>query len=448
MWRAGRSRPAGRAEPAGLRQQLHRERKARRYAESMARQLRRDALHDPLTGLANRTLLLERMGAALARAERLSTYVGVLLLDLDRFKRVNDSLGHACGDELLRTVAARLLGLTRRSDVVSRLGGDEFVVVVEDVADGEELKVLAERIAACLAEPLTIHGHALIVRTSIGMRLAQSSETADGALRDADAAMYEAKRLGAGHRLLIDGATRALGWTPLEAEEELRQALAAGHVRSAFQPVVDLRTDTVVGVECLARWTHPRRGPIPPSDFLALAEETGLSAELDRHMLAAATRQMSQWGAVTGRKWFVGVNLSPAALDDDTLLASVAAALSESGLPASALAVEFCERSLLAEGTWTARNLAGLQALGIRLVIDDFGTANAHFSFLRRFPIDAMKVDLSYAGDIVSRSRDRALLAGLVAMAAALDMTTVAEGIDNAEQADVLRELGVGLGQG
>lgn len=437
-----------RSELGRLRRRLLRERAARLEAESIAERFSRGALHDPLTGLANRTLLLDRVNAALTRRREGGGRVGVLFLDLDRFKATNDRFGHGAGDELLREVAVRLIAGCRRSDVVSRLGGDEFVVLCEDIADVAELLELADRVASLLAEPLLLCGRWVTVRSSIGMRLAVQGDTADGVLRDADAAMYAAKRLGSGHRVLFDAQTGQSAADQVGVEEELREGLASGQVQPVYQSVVHLGTGESVGAEGLARWHHPIRGTIEASHFIALAAEAGAAADLDRRIMTAAAEQAAVWGFGSAQPAFMATTLSPDGLDDEHLLGHVADILSVTGLPPGTLGLKITERSLINEGTWTARNLTGLHEMGVLLSIDDFGMASGTFSYLRRYHINALKIDHSLVLGVLTSARERALVAGMVAMAKALDMTTVAKGVESRQQAEVLADIGVDLGHG
>lgn len=435
-------------EIARLRRRVLRERTARMEAESIAERFTRGALHDPLTGLANRVQLLDRMNVALARSDLLGGSVGVLFLDLDRFKRVNDSLGHGYGDDLLREVADRLVQACRRSDVVCRLGGDEFVVLCEGVVDADELRDLGDRIAVMLAAPLDLAGNPLTVLTSIGMRLASAVDTADGVLRDADAAMYAAKRLGSGHRVLFDGTTRLGALDRLGIESELRTALLRGDIVPVYQRVVDLHSGRTAGAECLARWEHPSRGQVTPAEFIAVAEDCGLIAELDRHMIGLAVQQAAAWGFGSYRPGVVSANLSAATLDDERLVADVAASLASNDLPGSALCLEITECAPVHEGAWTKRNAVGLRELGVLLAIDDFGEGPATFGHLRRFPADGLKINGSVVANLVTKPRERAFIAGTVAMARTLGLTTTAGHIETSMQADILRDLGVDRGQG
>lgn len=438
----------GNGDLVRLRRRVQRERKARLEAESIAERFSRGAFHDPLTGLANRVQLLDRMNLALARSGQLGASVGLLFLDLDRFKRVNDSLGHGYGDDLLREVAVRVVAACRRSDVVCRLGGDEFVVLCEDVVDADELRDVADRIAAALAAPLKLAGHSVTVRTSIGMRLASSVDTADGVLRDADAAMYAAKRLGSGHRVLFDGTAGQGALDLLDIEAQLRTALLRGDIVPVFAPVVDLRTGRTAGAECLARWDHPCRGEVTAPEFGAVVQDGQLTAELDRRTIGLAVEQAAAWRFGSRRPGVVCANLSPATLDDERLVADVADSLARHDLPGSALCLQITEGAPVSEAAWTNSNAAALRELGVLLAVDRFGHGSGTFSHLHRFPADGLKIDGSLIAGIVGEPREQKFIAAIVALARTLGLTTTAAQVQTAEQHELLRELGVDLGQG
>lgn len=431
-----------------LRRRLSRERTARLEAEAIAERFTRDALHDPLTGLANRVLFLDRLEIALDRAARLGSLIGVLFLDLDDFKVVNDSLGHQAGDALLQEVARRLSSVCRGADVVARLGGDEFVMLCEDAGRVEVVQGVADRIVSVLGAPLNVSGHVLRPRASIGIRMAGGPDAADAVLRDADFAMYAAKRRGTGRAAVFDGRARVDSVARLHSEVELRQALRGGEVEAWYQPVVDLVTGAVVGVEALARWRHPTRGLLPPVEFIPLAEQIGLIGELDRQMLVAAARQAASWASTEDRQLTLNVNVSAGELDDPALTIRVESVLRDAGLPSAALCLEITESVLVGDRAPVLGNLRGLRDLGVRLAIDDFGTAYSTFSYLQRLPIDVLKIDRSFVVGVGSVARDDAIVAGIVAMARALGLETVAEGVETAAQAAAIASLGVDRGQG
>lgn len=433
---------------ARLERRLERERRARLEAESIAERFTREALHDPLTGLANRALFMDRLELALDRASRVGSLVGLLFLDLDRFKLVNDSLGHGIGDELLREVGRRLTRLVRSTDVVARLGGDEFVVLVEDARSADGLEDLAQRIETRLAQPVVLGGHELGMPASIGIRLARSGETADAVLRDADAAMYVAKDKATGRHVMFTADTRTRTMARVELESDLRRALSGSgsEITAHFQPIVDLRTGAVSGAEALARWNPPGRASIAPDVFIPVAEETGLVRRLGARMLVQACRQAVSWGFGPGNT--MSVNVSVTELEDVGLVERVGAALEVSGLAPAALCLEITERLYLSDDETVHTNLAALRELGVRLAIDDFGVEYASMSYLKRLPIDVLKIDRSFVAGLGRDDRDEAIVAAIATMAHSLDLRAIAEGVETAGQADVLRRLGIDAAQG
>jgi diguanylate cyclase (GGDEF)-like protein len=413
------------------------------------------AFHDALTGLPNRALFRDRTQQALARAHNrrkpTAGRVAVLFADLDDFKSINDSLGHGAGDQLLREVASRLATTLRLEDTIARLGGDEFAILLEDLPDAKAAEATAGRLLAALTLPirLTATGKDVVARASIGVALSHDPEdTAEDLLRDADAAMYAAKNGGRNrHRVFeTDMHSRALERFALEGE--LRRALDQGELTLDYQPVLELATHRVVAVEALVRWRHPERGIIPPGDFIPTAEETGLIVPLGRWVLQQACRcaktLQGRPGASPGL--VMSVNLSPRQFHDPRLVEDVADAIESAGIDATTLVLEITESMLTADLDSTAATLARLKALGVRLAIDDFGTGYSTLSYLRRFPIDILKLDreLIEAGS----GPDAKLMKAIVGLGRSLDLATVAEGIERPEQEIELRELGCDLGQG
>ena len=430
-----------------LRARADRERRARLEAETIAERFARDALHDPLTGLANRALLLDRLDLALARAERLDSRVGLLFLDLDGFKAVNDSLGHGAGDRLLIALAGRLSSLVRGTDLVARLGGDEFVLLCEDVHDEAALTTLADAVATAAADLRLLDGRQVDVTASIGVRLAVGGERADVVLRDADVAMYEAKTAGRSRWVVFDTLNRTRASSRTDLEAELRRGVAAAEFTAWYQPVVNMQTGEVTGAEALIRWQHPTRGLVMPDAFILVAEECGLIGQLGAQMLAMACRQAAAWDfARVGR--MMHVNTSARELSTHGFPAAVSAILDAAGLAPGTLCLEITERQLVDEHPLVQRNLDELRGLGVALAIDDFGTEYASFSYLRRLPVDVLKIDRSFVTDIADVARDAAIVAGIVAMARALGVRTVAEGVETVEQARALRRAGVDEAQG
>ena len=410
------------------------------------------AFHDALTGLPNRALFLDRLGQALARRGRHGALTAVLFLDLDRFKWINDSLGHAAGDQLLVQVAARLTAATRSGDSVARFGGDEFVVLCEELEGEWEARAIAERLDAALSEHFCVEGRDMTVTASIGIvtTASASGATADSLLRDADAAMYRAKERGRDRIESFQGGMRALALERLEVEADLRRALERHELRVHYQPVVRLSGAAMLGVEALVRWQHPTRGLVSPAEFIPVAEETGLIRPLGAYVLREACRQVSQWnrGNPDRAPLSVSVNLSARQMSAADLTRLVLTALNESGLEPGLLCLEITE-SVLMEDVGASRSvLQSLKELGVRLGIDDFGTGYSSLLYLRRFPVDFLKVDRSFVSGLGQNSEDGAIVAGVLGLAHALGVEAIAEGVELPEQADKLAVLGCELAQG
>ncbi|MCW2994776.1 MAG: hypothetical protein JWQ18_2271 [Conexibacter sp.] len=407
------------------------------------------ALHDALTGLPNRALFTDRIQHALIQGRRRGTSCGVIFLDLDRFKTVNDSLGHGAGDELLVAVARRIDESLRSADTAARLGGDEFAVLLEDLGGADEAVMVAERITAALAAPVLVQGHEVYVQVSVG--IAVGRQEASELLRQADVAMYRAKRDGKGrHRVFEDG-MQAEVVERLELESELLRAIERDEIEVHYQPVIALDGQTLAGFEALARWTHPTRGLVPPPHFIPLAEENGSIVELGRQILRTACQQAAAWMAVfpTDEPRIMSVNLSGRQLEDPNIVADVAAALADSGLPAAALVLEITETVLMHDTEATISRLTALKALGVRLAVDDFGTGYSSLRYLRRFPIDILKMAKPFVDGLdTGDDEGRALARAIVELASSLKLACIAEGIEAGAQADVLHDLGCGMGQG
>ncbi|HET7489660.1 MAG TPA: EAL domain-containing protein [Acidimicrobiales bacterium] len=413
-------------------------------------QLRHQAFHDPLTGLANAALFRDRIGHALAHRTTRRRTVAVLFCDLDGFKRVNDSLGHASGDELLRAVGRRLVSLVRPADTVARLGGDEFAVLLEEVMFAAEANVVAERLADALREPIVIDGRDLFLSFSVGIAVADSeTDTVDALLRNADLAMYRAKAEGLGSYKRYEPAMRSEVVDQTGLESDLHHALARGELSLRYQPIVDLETGRLVGAEALARWNHPVRGLVPPAEFIPLAEWSSLIVDLGRWVLHEACSKAKRWAEL----WpddppAVSVNLSGRQLLHPGLPNDVSVALELTGLDPGRLVLEMTESVLLEHNDETVGTLQRLKELGVRLAIDDFGTGYSSLSYLHRFPFDVLKIDRSFVERLSYESRERSLASGIVRMGRGLDLVTVAEGIEGEEQLRALRSLGCDLGQG
>jgi diguanylate cyclase (GGDEF)-like protein/PAS domain S-box-containing protein len=428
-------------------------------------ELTRQALHDPLTGLGNRTLFRERVGAALARAAREGGVAGgsgvaVLLLDLDDFKSINDSLGHGAGDTLLTTVARRLLNATRGCDAVARLGGDEFAVLVDGARGADAAVVVADRVLEALRRPVGLEGAEVTVSASVGIATSAHADSAEALLRDADVAMYRSKALGRGRHLTFEPAMHAAALARLQLEGELRRAVTRqppgvaappeGGFYLVYQPIVELATGEVRGVEALLRWRHPERGVVSPAEFIPLAEETGLIVPLGRWVLHAACRELGAWrraspGAGAVR---VAVNAAERQLRDPALLDDVRAALAAGGLPGEALLLEITEGALMQDPERVRDTLAALKALGVCVAVDDFGTGYSSLSYLQRFPVDVLKIDKRFVDGVAAEDGDRAIARTVIALGRTLGLRTVAEGVETEEQRAALVGLGCELGQG
>ncbi|MGY1643865.1 putative bifunctional diguanylate cyclase/phosphodiesterase [Geodermatophilus sp. SYSU D00703] len=406
--------------------------------------LAHQANHDPLTGLPNRTLLADHVAARFAPGR---SGLACLFLDLDNFKVVNDSLGHAAGDELLVEVAARLRGAVRPGDLVARFGGDEFVVVCEDVGEDEAV-ALAERIGAVLAEPVRLGGVDVRPRASVGVTV-QTAEhaAAEELIRDCDIAMYQAKAGGKGRITVLDQQARAEARDKLRLVAELREAIERREITLLYQPIFSADDRTPVAVEALARWDHPVRGPISPATFVALAEESGLIGGLGELVLDETCRQLAAWDRVLGAAapQLANVNVSALQLDGN-LHGSVRAALERYGLPPSRLSVEITESALMKDPASAREVLTQLRDLGVQLAIDDFGTGYSSLAYLRHLPVDCLKVDRSFVAELAHGHTE--IASAVIALAASLDLTTVAEGVETDEQAAELARLGAGFLQG
>jgi len=426
---------------------------------TMEARLRELAFHDPLTGLANRALFLDRVAHAFERARREGVTAAVLFLDLDDFKRVNDSLGHAAGDELLVAAAVRLRQTVRLSDTAARLGGDEFAVLVEDAHARADAADLAGRLAEAFRLPFAVGRREIVSGASIGVAIAQPGETPDEVLRNADVAMYVAKAHGRGSFELFAPGMHAAVVARVELEADLRRALDAardapltGELQLAFQPIVELATRRVVGAEALLRWHHATRGDVAPESFIPVAEETGLIVPLGRLVLREACRAAARWAHARGEAPTAGpaltVNVSARQLADATFAEDVRAALADSGLAPARLVLELTESVLIHHAPEIGERLLALQALGTRLAVDDFGTGYSSLGYLQRFPLDVLKVDRSFVRALGTAAPDAAIARAVVALGQALGLETVAEGVESAQQADVLQSMGCSAAQG
>jgi diguanylate cyclase (GGDEF)-like protein/PAS domain S-box-containing protein len=406
------------------------------------------ALHDSLTQLPNRLLLLDRLSQALARTARDDSLVAVLMLDLDRFKFVNDSLGHPAGDDLLIAVAHQLGEAVRPGDTVARLGGDEFVVVCEGVSSDTHARVLGERLSALVAGSYPIAGTEIFTSASVGIALGREGASTEDLLSDADAAMYLAKEKGRGRVELFLPLLRSRAEHRLAAERALRHAVEHQQFVLAYQPIVDLESGGVVAAEALLRWRRPDDTIVNPADFIPLAEETGLIVPIGAWVLGEACQQLRAWKESFPKlPLTMSVNLSARQLSGD-LVDVLTKALGGAGLDPDALTLEITESVLMDDTDSALEALLGLKALGVGLSIDDFGTGYSSLSYLKRFPIDTLKVDRTFVAGLGSDDDDRAIVAGVLAMAEGLRVGVVAEGVETAEQLRTLRGLGCPYAQG
>ncbi|MGZ8288560.1 MAG: putative bifunctional diguanylate cyclase/phosphodiesterase [Telluria sp.] len=423
---------------------------------SMRRAVRKAETHlhylahvDPVTALPNRHEFNARLAFALERAQRRNTSVGLLLLDLDNFKVVNDTLGHDCGDVLLKLVAQRLATTLRTTDVICRIGGDEFVVIVERDDERTDMDGVARKILAALAEPLEVQGHQLYVSTSIGVSV-YPRDAGDGRTltRNADTAMYHAKNNGKNGFGVFEPEMEQRAQKRMQIEANLRRALDRDELQLYYQPQVDLRSGDIVGVEALLRWNCPQLGSVSPADFIPIAEESGIIVPLGRWVLQTACRQGAAWRAagLLDTIEHVAVNLSARQTKDAGLMGDINAILADTGLPAHMLELEITEGVLMENVNANLDLLHGFQAAGIRLSIDDFGTGYSSMSYLKRFPIDQLKIDRSFVGDVPGDGE--AIATAIIAMARSLGLAVVAEGVETAAQVAFLRNAGCDVMQG
>ena len=422
---------------------------------ALEQQLRHQAFHDPLTGLANRALFYDRLQHALARISRGSAGLAVLLLDIDAFKRVNDSLGHTSGDELLVAVSQRLAADLRAADTAARLGGDEFVVLAEGLADPTEATALAERLQGALTEPFHLAGREVVVRASIGIASAGPGDTAtaEELLRNADVAMYAAKAAGRGGHARFQPHMHAAAVARLEVESELRAALGAGQLELYYQPIVQLPGRQIVGAEGLIRWHHPAQGLIMPGQFIPVAEQTGLIDEIGAWVIEEACNQLAHWQRVGGPEE-VAVNVSARQLASArSFVTLVRSCLATSGASPGGLTLEITESVVMADPDAARMALEELRGIGVRVAIDDFGTGHSSLSYLGRFPLDYLKIDRSFVEGLgtdgpAAGGGHTPLVSGIARLASALGLTVVAEGVETEFQAGAVESLGCQKAQG
>jgi diguanylate cyclase (GGDEF)-like protein len=406
------------------------------------------ATHDALTGLPNRTLILDRVEQMLVRAHRNQEPVAALFIDLDNFKGINDTLGHGAGDELLRAVAARLQGVVRDLDALGRLGGDEFVIVAEGMSLAAGPELIAERLLEALKQPFKLSGTEtkLTVTASVGIA-AGDRACAEELLRDADIAMYRAKWDGKNRYVVFESGMQDAVQSRMELEIDLRVAVDNEEFFLVYQPTFDLRSMSPTGIEALVRWNHPTRGVVQPDDFVPLLEETGMIIEVGRWVLASACRQATTWHEA-GYPVGIAVNVSARQLDTDEFVTDVRTVLAETGLDPGALTIEITETTLMTNAEETARRLTAIKQLGVRIAIDDFGTGYSSLAYLQRFPVDALKIDRSFIARLTQDQEGETLIRSLVQLGKSLAIETLAEGIERSHELSLLKEEQCDTGQG
>ena len=436
-------------ENASLYQQAQQEIAERKVAEQ---RLLHDAIHDALTDLPNRALLMDHLRLAVEHAKRREGYLYALLfMDLDRFKDVNDSLGHMMGDQLLIETAKMLAGNLRPTDTVARLGGDEFVVLLEDINNISDATTLADRIQRTLSTSIQLTGHPVYITASIGIVLSVTGyQQPEDVLRDADIAMYRAKALGKNRYEIFDPAMRDRIMERLKLENELRRALDRRELDVFYQPIVSLKTGRIIGLESLVRWHHPERGLVLPGEFIPLAEETGLIIPLDRYVLREACRQMHEWHAQmpTEPPLTVSVNMSGRQFTQPDLIESIELILKDTSLEPPSLNVEITESTIMEDHEYTTNVLSKLQALGVQVQIDDFGVGYSSLSYLARFPLNALKVDRTFIKLMTEDSNYLKIVQAIVMMTHGLGMGVIAEGVETEKQLTQLNALGCEYVQG
>jgi len=418
-------------------------------ARAMALQMTHLAEHDSLTGLPNRWLFTDRTSQAIVLASRNSGTVAVLFLDLDGFKHINDSLGHAIGDQLLQSIAASLLDCVRTSDTVSRPGGDEFVVLLSELEHPEDVANAARRMLAAVAKPHSVGGHDLHITASIGMSVSPNDgEDAETLIKNADTAMYQAKANGRQSYQFFEPAMNVRAVERQSIEEGLRQALERGEFALHYQPKVHLGTGEITGAEALIRWTHPTRGAVSPGQFIPVAEDSGLILPIGNWVLREACRQAQLWAEAGTPVPTIAVNVSAIEFRQGNFLESLFATLEETGLKPGALELELTESVLMNRAESAASVLRELRASGIRIAVDDFGTGYSSLSYLRKFPIDALKIDQSFVRQITMSADDTTIVAAIISIGRSMNLRVIAEGVETAKELAFLRDHQCDEGQG
>ncbi len=417
--------------------------------KTLEAQLMHQAFHDPLTNLANRVLFRDRVEHALMRYKRQETPLAVLFLDLDDFKNINDSLGHAAGDELLKSVAERLMGCVRFGDTVARLGGDEFAILLEDTEQANNAITIAERVLECVLDPFNVEGYDVMVGISVGISFSSSGkETADELLRNADVAMYIAKDSGKGRYTIFESQMYEAILSQIELEADMRRAIECGEFFLNYQPIVRLDTKKVAGFEALVRWNHPQHGILLPENFIPLAEQTGLILPLGKWIVAESCRQVKKLFDKYNREFSMTINISGKQLQHPGFATEIADALETAGTLPASIILEITESVMMQNTEDMLRRLLKLKSLGVRLAIDDFGTGYSSLSYLQQFPIDILKIDKAFTKGINHGAEKSAVARTIISLSDTLQLSTIAEGIENADQVPTLENLGCKFGQG
>lgn len=413
-------------------------------------ELTHQALHDPLTGLPNRNLFVDRVSVALARLERSDNGLAVLFMDLDRFKRVNDSLGHAAGDRLLKAVATRLKESVRPGDSTARIGGDEFTILCEDVRGENSAAAIAGRITEAMAKPFSLEEGDVFSNASVGVAVAKHGDTIDpeALIRNADVAMYHAKEKGKGRYELFRPVLSERSRDRLYTDNDLHRALERGELRLFYQPEIRLETGRIVAAEALLRWLHPEKGLLQPEAFIPAAEEIGLIFPIGNWVVGEACRQAARWAETNDRAMVVSVNLSAHQLSHSELLYTIRDAINGSSIEPSHLFLEITESAMMEDAENAISALAALHSLGVGLSVDDFGTGYSSFNYIKTLDVDALKIHREFVAGVTRDPGDLAIVRAIITLAKSLGLKVVAEGVETAEQMSAIRALGCDLAQG